>query len=860
MRLVRRLEKNMLFMATLAVFGIVSTPIAPPLALAVGTTATNTQASHYLDNGCGGAKQVADDRSDFNSATLPVASIPPPLPQISPSPSATSSATPIPLYAPASGPGKFVLPAATPASFVTIPPVPTPTPTISAAVQPIVLTRASAAPTTAASPAASASLSPGASPAASPATSPAISPTASPENTPVAMPSAIPTLGPNQIAILADEVNGSTKAGIPADASGNVHVFYSEGVLIGDTAHYDGDRYITVTGHTHLINNTQDSRLDADSIIFDIRENRAVLANGKGATTRGVERGKIYYTSQHLRANSNGVVHGTAATFSTCENPRGGYHMYARTIDVTPGEKMVARHVLVFLGGVAILFIPVLVVPLNRQEGQRHPVVFAPEVGYNQAQGAYVRVRLGFGSKDTYYGYYRIEEYSKAGLGLGYVAYIGRRDNRRQVNINAYTLQGKNGSGRQDNLSIQDTENFSQHTRGQFGVTYTGDYGPYVNLPASYSLSGTLTHATQESSESYTFSRYAVGSQQSTLNGAFQITRQLSGNVTQGLQLSYTDNVNSYSGVTIPTSSLHINALTHATSRFADYDFTIDQTDSASPSGYNKVPELVIHPHSGRGTIPFDTQLTIGQYTEPSDSRETTRGEFDANIGPALFKVFHSSDLSITFGASQYAYGTGDLKAQTRQNVNLTTPISKHFNNVISYTEQNTAGPPAEPFQYLDVLGGAAHNAQEVLRIFNGDIYTLSLSTSTGFNHQAQPIAYQLTSHPSLRSTVIVAGSYVPGPGNGFPQTNVQIATPIGRGQDIEFTTNVNWKLGERFMNKNIYFRKLIGDCYDVRASYNEDLKAVNVSLDLLSFPSRSANFGFSTEHQAIFPQNFIAP
>jgi hypothetical protein len=826
-----RIEKGLLWLAALAVFGLISAPLAPELAIAGANAPTAASIENELDAHCGGARVA-----DAPSAITPIE--PPAVTEATPSatPSAIASATPsaaptlIPLYQAGSGPGTIVPPpAATSSPAATMPPVPTATPTAPTTARPIVLTRESTAPSPA----------PG---------------------TGSASPAPLATLGPNQIAILADDVSGSTKGGIPADATGNVHVYYSQGVLIGDRAHFDGDRYITVTGHTHLINTAEDTRLDADSVVFDVRENRAVLTKGQGATSRGVENGKVYYTARYLRSTSGGVVHGTGATFTTCENPRAGYHMYAHSIDVTPGQKLVARHVLVFLGGIAILYVPILVVPLNRSEGQRRPVAFAPEVGYNQVQGAYIRARIGFGTKNTYYGYYRVEEYSKQGLGLGYVAYIGRRDQRRQTNINLYTLQGQNGTGRQDNFSVQDTENFSQHTRGQFNADYTGNYGPYVDLPPSYSLSGTLNHTTAKSNESYTFSHYAVGSQQSTLNGALQATRQLSSNLTQGLQLSFTENTNNYAGVSTPSSSLHINTLTHATSRNADYDLTIDQTDAAIASGYNRVPELVIHPHTGHGVIPLDTQFTLGEYTEPSDARETSRGEFDANVGPALFKVFHSSDLSASLGVSQYAYGTGDLKAQTRQNINLTTPISHHFNNVIMYTEQNTSGPPSEPFQYLDILGGAAHNAQEVLRIYNADFYTVTLSTATAFNHIAEPIGYQLLAHPSTRSTVIVAGSYVPGSGNGFPETNIQIATPIGRGQDIEFTTNINWKYGERFMDKNIYFRKIIGNCYDVRASYNEDLKAVNVSLDLLSFPSRTANFGFSSQQQAIFPQNFVAP
>ena len=432
MRFVKRLEQQTLFLATLAVFGIVSAPFAPPLALADGNIPSSVQVSQFLNTGCGGAKQLADVTPETPAGDQPEMPNQTPEPQGTSSPSALPSATQIPLYAPASGPGQFVPSAATPIPTASIPPVPTPTPTIAAAAKPIVITRAT--------PAASSAL----------------------EATPTGSPAPMPTLGPNQIAILADEVSGSTKLGIPADASGDVNVFYSEGVLVGDKAHYDGNRYITVTGHTHLINNVKDTRLDADTIIFDVRENRAVLTNGRGATSRGVETGKIYYTADHLRANSNGVIHGTAATFTTCENPRGGYHMYAHTMDVTPGQKLVARHVLVFLGGFAILYLPLLVIPLNHSDGERHPVVFAPEVGYNQSQGYYVRARLGFGTQNTYYGYYRVEEYSKAGLGLGYVAYIARRDGRRQTNVNVYTLQGQNGTGREDNVSIQDTENFSQ--------------------------------------------------------------------------------------------------------------------------------------------------------------------------------------------------------------------------------------------------------------------------------------------------------------------------------------------------------------------------------------------------------------
>jgi hypothetical protein len=47
-----------------------------------------------------------------------------------------------------------------------------------------------------------------------------------------------------------------------------------------------------------------------------------------------------------------------------------------------------------------------------------------------------------------------------------------------------------------------------------------------------------------------------------------------------------------------------------------------------------------------------------------------------------------------------------------------------------------------------------------------------------------------------------------------------------------------------------------IGDCYQILASYNQDLKQFNVALQLLAFPSQSASFGLGNQGP-IIPQSF---
>ena len=106
--------------------------------------------------------------------------------------------------------------------------------------------------------------------------------------------------------------------------------------------------------------------------------------------------------------------------------------------------------------------------------------------------------------------------------------------------------------------------------------------------------------------------------------------------------------------------------------------------------------------------------------------------------------------------------------------------------NVISYTESHVNGPFAEPFKSIDVLGNGNKQANDVLRIFNGDVYSLSLTATTFFNRQAQSVGYQLTSRPSPRSTLLLGGSFLPGPGNGFDRTSVQVSTPFGYQSDLQ--------------------------------------------------------------------------
>jgi hypothetical protein len=751
--------------------------------------------------------------------------------QASPMPS--PSISPAPAVSPALGqPGGPLYATPYPAATgVTPPPVPTATPAASGSPGPVFLQRGSAAP----------SLAPKgeSTPAASPS------------------PSAAPTLRPGYVAVLADKVTGSTKPGVPGDATGNVHIFYQDETLVGDRAHYDGIRTITVTGNTYIINRTKDSILYADKITFDTVAQKAVLYKGRGQSTQGVERGMVYFGAQDLRTDQHGVAHGNNASLTTCERARSGYHITGRTIDVIPGDRIVITRAILWLGAAAVFLLPRVVIPLRTVTDERQKPQFFPEVGYNSYQGYYVKAHLSFGYTQYYYGYYTIEFYSKQGITLGYNGTMAKRNGRRSTTINVQRVQDKIAKDTKYNVQLQDTENFSQTLHGNLGYQYQSAYGPYTLFPPTQGLNAQVMHTGAAESQTYSYMKNSTGTQATSSSYGFSDTREFAKTVQNSFSATLNHAQNDY-GTFISSATGHVTDLLHWSSKGVDYQLNFDKSYTNTPSGINKEPELTVRPNTfmPHFLFPIAPSLTIGDYNEPQTPETTGRADLALNMGPLLYK-FLDNDFQAAINVHQYAYGTGDLKASIQQTMSLTSRFGTHVNNVLSYNEQNYNGPGSVPFATLDLQNTQnTKNANDTVRFFNGDVYNLSLSFNTAFNDQAQPVQYTLMMRPTSKSYLNLQGSFNPGPGNGFYQTNAQLAFPVGTGGFLQFQGNIDWKSKGRINNKTIYYSRIIGDCYEIQISYNQDSKQLVAGINLLAFPSRGVTFGL-TNKGSVTPSGF---
>jgi hypothetical protein len=656
-------------------------------------------------------------------------------------------------------------------------------------------------------------------------------------------PTPIATLGPNQIVTVADKLIGSSNERDPSDLIGNVHIFYTEGQIVGDRAHYDGGHTITVMGHTYLVNRAQDSILYADKIVFDTHTRRATLLQGVGESIEGVQQGKLHFKADTLETKTDGVTHGEHAYFTTCENPHAGYHVEARQIDVTPGDKLVAHKATVFLGPTAILYLPLLVIPLLEVVDPRRQASFLPLIGYDSAEGFWIKLKIGFGTSNQYYGYYRVEYYTKRGLGLGYTAYLGAKDGHRYTTIDSYTISDHTQDARLTNFTINDVETFSKRLRGQFGVQYQGDFGPNLPIPPSIDISGSIIHQTGSiSTENLEFQRQMQGTISDTFSLGFIDSLTLSQYIQQQIALTYSR----FLGSGQASDTFHVETNTHISTKGADYNLVYDKTDySSNPFGYDRVPELQILPHISYGGFKYapQIQVTIGEYAEPENHFSTSR--FQGQLAEAFYaKVFGNSDFSANYNITQDYYGTGDEKAFDQQSASLNTPIGQHLINSVNYNEQHPIGPPNVPFQLFDNLSPGSHSAQDTLRYYNKDVYSFSLSDGTNFDRQAQSISYQLNYRPSLKSYLIIGGYYQPGSGSGFGPSNVQAITPFGRDTELEFITNIDWHNHNRLEDKSIILSRTVDNCYNMQFTYNQDLKVFSFNIVILAFPGQGAGFG----------------
>jgi len=674
--------------------------------------------------------------------------------------------------------------------------------------------------------------------------------------------------------VTADEIFGNSGPTGDMTALGHVIIRYGTYDILADEARYNGTtKIVRATGHVQFVSAAGDTAT-ASALDYDTVKNQVTMFDVSGQTAsiavQGQQiRGALYYKARQAVVDSDGHTILYNGWVTTCDPAHVAFHITGREIEIRPDDRVIAHRSALYLGGFLAAVLGILVLPLSQKASHRSTIL--PRIGYNSYYGFYEKNYINFYHSPSFYGTYHVDLYQKVGLGLG--ADIFFQDRRGGGELSAYLVQNSarqrvlTGARKAFNANLSYQHMFGQHLFGSVNASFVSNSGLFVALPSTASTNISLTHVGGRSTTNYAFTATRTGSAiavNGLINHTIAFTPALSENVSASLQ----DTTNPSSTLSVYSRALSFMSDTHFTGRTFDADL-IDQTNHGVQTttdalgnttrtpviGLNKVPELTIRTRQfqlDRFRLPLSFTFINGLYDDEYDKVYTTRVEGDLQLGSAFYRIGQNGSFNATATLREDAYGTGDLQGALIQQYNLQEFFGRHFDNTLSYSSQSVRGfTPLVSFDRLTSSEGVS----DIFDVYNGSIYRLTASANYDFQHRfLSPINYQLNILPNPYASVSLGESYDPH-GTGYSPLAVSLATPLGRNDYFEFAGFYDFK--QHGVQGGTYFlQHTVGDCYQVRIAYRQPLREVDISFNLLAFPSETAGFGINAQGP-ILPTSF---
>jgi len=172
------------------------------------------------------------------------------------------------------------------------------------------------------------------------------------------------------------------------------------------------DDLVIATGEPQLRDG--ESVVDGTRMTYRIDNRKGLILQGQSAFDPG------YYRGERIKRVAAEALFVRDGQFTTCDADSPHYHFHASRMKIIPGEKVIARPVVLYLGHIPVLAIPYAVFPTRRG---RQSGVLIPEIefGFDTSRGRFLR-NIGY--------YWAASPYSDALVWLDYY----ERDPRLTLN------------------------------------------------------------------------------------------------------------------------------------------------------------------------------------------------------------------------------------------------------------------------------------------------------------------------------------------------------------------------------------------------------------------------------------------
>lgn len=421
--------------------------------------------------------------------------------------------------------------------------------------------------------------------------------------------------------------------------TGGAHIKYRGYDITADEI--DGNlesRIFEFRGGVTLIG--KDTLIVGESVTVDFRnktyiasQTRTILGPGH---LGGTARGEVYISSRNSYGSEN-EIRANGATLTTCDLDVPHYRIDSRDTVIRPEKRIIMRDVRVKIGGRTLVRIPYLAIPLDTRRER-----YSPEVGQTRDEGYYIKTIWGVplpGTQDlvTYLDYYE-----KLGVGFGgRYRYAG---DTYQGFLRAFSVQGINDSlevvaGHRQllgpNLLWIET-NFQNKNYLNAPENQILNVRASFTMPQRYATSRITYYESSNESASFKSVNRTLGLQDDRKFG--QLTRW-------SLGVRWVKSHTEFSSGS-PVDRERVDVTFRGTHDMRkalaelEYQRSIPVGETANfLSAGDRTPVLAIRSDARRlfgdalwRKLPFSTELSVGEFSNPNQGNRITRTYFDINV------------------------------------------------------------------------------------------------------------------------------------------------------------------------------------------------------------------------------------
>lgn|GEM_PF-1715545 len=644
-------------------------------------------------------------------------------------------------------------------------------------------------------------------------------------------------------------------------AWGDVHILHKGATLQADQIDYDEEtKMVKAEGNVRMTQGGE--TIFGESLLYHTDAERAILWNGYGSTSRMEMSGKkmtgrLYFWGTKIIREKD-FIKIEKGHFTTCDLPKEQqhYHFAVKEAVIYPEDRLVAKHVGVYLHNRLLQNRPLVILSLKKKDEQQN---LFPSFGYSEMDGYYMKEKLPLQLKKQDSGAVAVDVYQKTGVGAG-LDYSYQIADAGRWNMHWYQLSPNYSSMMKSDLQ----KAVSEGRIGKQEFANSLNYSLPGNLNVGFGYSTYKYAYPQTGDISWNNNNFYISKAAPKYNYIFSqasTTYQNFTNSSRNFDYYYRFNnnlrfhmgsfVTTYQGSNFSTRSLwQYNSDIFAQGEFLDTMLSYKNTKGDSVFFFDKLPELTfISKKFSLFDVPFNAALSMGQYHEEPTHVNMGRTNFQISTKNLSWPVGEKGRFDLGCGFRQMNYADKGAKYVVTTGGGYYQDfgfMGAHFN----YFYQRPEG--YSPF--LSDFVGSYNLMTGGLDLFHKEKYGISFFTGYDFNtNKYHNMIARLTLKPTKYTSFDIGSSYDMQTGHAS-NVNSQIRLNLGDGLSID-----HWIFYDITHQKYTYqdysITKETHDFFS-RLVYRSEQREFWIQFALKTFPYESVPIGAGPE-KLIMPNKF---